>query len=114
MCNFNQDLAHVYTSSKSSTYKANGKSFKISYGDGTSETGFLSVDTVTVAGISVTGQTFAEITSETSNLNSNPTVDGLFGLAYPACSSSGATPPFVNMVNQKKVSSPVFSFWLNS
>jgi cathepsin D len=78
--------------------------------------GFLSVDTVTIAGIAVKNQTFAEMTSLPKNfINQNGVIiDGIFGLAYPKCADSGATPPFVNMVNQKLISSPVFSFWLNS
>jgi len=75
--------------------------------------GFLSIDKLTVAGITVKGQTFAEITSETQDLNSNPTVDGILGMAYPACSSSGAVPPFQNMIVQVVVSQPVFAFYLN-
>jgi len=108
-------LAHVYTSSKSSTYKANGKAFSIQYGSG-AYSGFLSTDTLAVAGISVKNQIFAEVTSETANFYSykGVIVDGLMGLAYPACSASGATPPFQNMISQGLVSSPVFSFWLNS
>ena len=114
--NIYAELARVYTASKSSTYKGNGKSFSITYGDGTKNTGFLSTDTLKIAGITVTGQTFAEITNLVTNFYSinGIVVDGLLGLAYPGCSVSRATPPFVNMVNQKSVSSPVFSFWLNS
>jgi len=70
---------------------------------------------MTAAGITVKSQTFAEVTNEVQNFYSygGVVVDGLFGLAYPGCSTSGATPPFVNMVNQGSIS-PVFSFWLNS
>ena len=114
-CKFCLDLAHVYTSSKSSTYVANGKTFSIQYGGGTSDSGFLSTDTLTIAGITVKGQTFADITSETTNYFSSNgiIVDGVFGLAYPACAVSGATPPFQNMLNQQGIA-PVFSFYLNS
>ena len=35
------------------------------------------------------------------------------GLAFPEISIGGATPPFQNMVDQKLVPEPVFSFWLN-
>jgi hypothetical protein len=44
LANFNK-----YTSSASTTYVANGKKFSISYGDGSSATGFFSTDTVTVS-----------------------------------------------------------------
>ena len=112
---FSQDISHVYTSSKSSTNQSNGAAFSIQYGTG-ANSGFLSVDTVTVAGMAIHGQTFAEVTSETGDFfNENGVVvDGLMGLAYPACSSSGTTPPFVNLVNQGLLSAPVFSFYLNT
>ncbi len=38
-----------YSSSKSTTYVANGKTFSITYGDSSSATGFFSIDTVTVS-----------------------------------------------------------------
>ena len=93
----------------------NGQSFSIQYGSG-ADSGFLSTDTLTVAGITVKSQTFAEVTSETADFfNSNGViVDGLMGLAYPVAATSGATPPFQNMINQGVVASPVFSFWLNT
>ena len=107
-------LSHVFIFSKSSTYVKNDNSLSIVYGDGTVLNGFLSFDKLTVAGITVKGQTFAEITSETQDLNSNPTVDGILGMAYyPACSSSGAVPPFQNMIAQGVVSQSVFAFYLN-
>jgi hypothetical protein len=40
---------HKYTSSQSSTYVPNGKSFSILYGDGSSASGFFDNDTVTVS-----------------------------------------------------------------
>jgi hypothetical protein len=38
-----------YTSSESTTYVPNGKPFSITYGDGSSASGFFSIDTVTVS-----------------------------------------------------------------
>ena len=72
---------------------------------------FLSIGTVTIAGIAIKNQTFAETINQTNNYDY---IDGVLGLAYPAAARSGANPPFVSMVNQKLVISPVFSFWLNS
>ena len=107
-------LAHVYTATKSSTYVANGKSFSITYGDGTKFSGTLSNDTLTIAGITVKSQTFAEITTQTKNFNVNPVVDGLMGMAHQSIANSGSVPPFINMINQNPSLSPVFSFYLNS
>ena len=103
----------MYDSTKSSTYVKNGTSFQIGYGDGTKVNGFLSTDTLTFAGLKIKGQTFAEVTNRVRDLSSNPIVDGILGMAFPACSTSGATPPFQNMIQQGLVSQPVFAFYLN-
>ena len=97
----------VYESSKSSTYVKNGKS----YDDGFSK-GFLSTDTVTVAGLKIKSQTFVEANFTSFNFN-GITIDGILGLGLPALAVSGATPPFQNMLNQQGIA-PVFSFYLKS
>jgi hypothetical protein len=40
---------NMYTSAESTTYMANGNIFSITYGDGSSASGFFSIDTVTVS-----------------------------------------------------------------
>eukprot|EP00983_Pelagomonas_calceolata_P108115 1159420-Pelagomonas_calceolata.AAC.7 len=35
-------------------------------------------------------------------------------MGWPTISVDGAVPPFTNMVDQKLVDQPMFSFWLNS
>ena len=56
-------LHDKYDSSASSTYMANGTTFKIQYGSG-AVAGFLSADNLGVAGVTVQKQTFAEVTTE--------------------------------------------------
>lgn len=103
-----------YKSSKSSTYVANGTKFDIQYGSGP-VSGFLSEDSVSVGGIPVTGQQFAEIT-DVSGLGLAFKIGkfaGIMGLAFETISIDGIPPVFVNMVDQKAVDEPVFAFYLS-
>jgi cathepsin D len=102
---------NTYSSSESTTYVANGKRFSIKYGDGSSASGFFSTDTVTVGGISVKSQTFAQCTSLTGM--SGDVNDGILGLAYPSLTSGGEKPLFYNMWSEGLISEAIFSFYLD-
>jgi len=100
-----------YDSSASSTYKANGSAFSIHYGSGSME-GFVSSDLLTIGDIAIHNQDFAEATKEPGLAFAFGKFDGILGLAYDVISVNHITPPFYNMVNQKLISDPVFSFRL--
>ncbi|CAE6436821.1 unnamed protein product [Rhizoctonia solani] len=88
-----------YTASSSSTSKSQSGTFSIQYGDGSTASGPVYSDSVTVGGLSVTS--FA----------SDPE-DGIMGLAFNAISSIGK-PTFIdNLYSEGKISAPTFAFHL--
>ncbi|KAJ3983234.1 acid protease [Lentinula detonsa] len=101
-----------YNSSLSSTSQnKTGVKFSIQYGDGSTVSGPIYSDTITVAGVKVQGQEFAAVTNLSSSFASDP-VDGVFGLGFPSISNLKANPFFVNAVQQNAVTTKAFSFYL--
>ncbi|KAH8101206.1 acid protease [Cristinia sonorae] len=104
---------HTYNAAKSSTSKSQSGTFQIQYGDGSTVSGPIFQDSVTVAGIEVTGQVFSAVT-KLSSLFTNDPADGLLGLAFPSISNLKTSPFFQTAVSQGAVPANVFAFKLGS
>lgn len=104
-------LHKKYDSSQSSTYVKNGTEFAIRYGSGSLE-GFVSQDTLDIAGLTVKDQLFAEATKEPGMAFVFGKFDGILGLGYNTISVNRIPPPFYNMIDQKLLDENVFAFRL--
>jgi hypothetical protein len=102
-----------YDHSASSTYKANGQKFDITYGSG-SLSGYLSEETLTFGDLQVPNQVFAEATNLPGAAFSAGKFDGILGMAFPSISVDNVKPPVQNMLEQKIIDQGVFSFYLPS
>ncbi|KAI6138205.1 aspartic peptidase domain-containing protein [Pisolithus thermaeus] len=105
----------LYNPNASSTAVDLGKTFVLSYGDGSSIPGEQYTDTVTIAGYTATNQTLGAATQYSSSLqSSNFPADGLMGMAFESLSIYGANPVIQTLVNNNVISDPVFAFKLAS
>eukprot|EP00735_Rhodelphis_limneticus_P015509 TRINITY_DN978_c0_g1::TRINITY_DN978_c0_g1_i1::g.16162::m.16162 TRINITY_DN978_c0_g1::TRINITY_DN978_c0_g1_i1::g.16162 ORF type:complete len:396 (+),score=131.16,sp/Q03168/ASPP_AEDAE/44.41/3e-102,Asp/PF00026.18/2e-104,TAXi_N/PF14543.1/2.5e-07,TAXi_C/PF14541.1/0.0014,A1_Propeptide/PF07966.7/0.0035,Asp_protease_2/PF13650.1/0.18,Asp_protease_2/PF13650.1/2.2e+02,GUCT/PF08152.7/0.26 TRINITY_DN978_c0_g1_i1:76-1263(+) len=108
------DLACIvhnqYDSTQSSTYKVNGTEFKIEYGSGP-VSGHFSTDVLTVGGLSIPEQSFAEVTDEPGITFVAGKFDGIVGLGFPSISVQRQVPVFTNLINYNLVEEPLFAFW---
>lgn len=102
----------TYNSKSSSSYQPDGRPIKIQYGRGSME-GILSTDDLSIAGLTVKQQTFGEATKLPGITFAVAKFDGLFGMGFDTISVDHVDTPFKNMIQQKLVPDPVFSFYLN-
>ncbi|GBE83034.1 Aspartic protease [Sparassis crispa] len=104
---------NTYDPASSSTSSSKDGNFSISYGDGSSDSGPEYTDTVTLSGVTVTGQALSAVTSESSEFQTDP-ADGLMGFAFPSISQLQANPfPFAAL-SESAIPQGVFSFKLTS
>jgi hypothetical protein len=105
----------VYTSSKSSTYIANGTTFSILYGSGP-VSGFYSEDTATIGGNALPSYTFAEV-NNTKGLGLGYAVgkfDGICGMGWDDISVDGVKTPVRALVDNKVLDENIFAFYLGT
>jgi len=105
-------LHDKYDNTKSLSYVANGTAYSIRYGSGQCS-GFMSNDQVTVGGLTVDNQTFAEVTKEPGIAFVAAHFDGILGLGFNTIAVTHATPWWYHAMEQKLVDEPVFAFYLN-
>jgi cathepsin D len=96
----------------SSTYQANEGEWSISYVVG-SANGIFSTDTLRIGSIEIKSQTFGEAIQVNNLGPSNVKFDGVLGLGFKPIAFD-ITPVFDQMVAQRLVPKPVFSFYLNT
>jgi len=106
-------LHHRYDHHSSKSYVANGTVFKIQYGSGAAQ-GYFSNDDLSIAGLNVKSQVFAEVTDEPGIAFLAAKFDGIMGLAFDTISVARATPVWYNLVNKGLVTHPVFAFYLST
>lgn len=106
---------NLFEAEKSSTYRKNGTKFEIMYGSGP-VSGFLSYDHVHFTNTKVENSEFAEIEDVTGlgMAYSFGKFDGILGLGWDTISVAGIPPVFQQMVEQKIIDQPVFSFALGT
>jgi cathepsin D len=102
----------TYNSSKSSTYKANGKSISIEYGSG-GVSGFLDADNVSWGGVTIKDVTFAEMTTLKGVSFVASKFDGILGMAFQKISADDVVPVYEAMYQQKLIDDNSFSFYLS-
>ncbi|CCE79735.1 Piso0_001822 [Millerozyma farinosa CBS 7064] len=104
-------LHSKYYHDESSSYKQNGSDFSIQYGTGSLE-GYVSQDTLNLAGLTIEKQDFAEATSEPGLTFAFAKFDGILGLAYDSISVDNIVPPIYNAIDQGLLDEPKFAFYL--
>ncbi|GAA6005907.1 hypothetical protein JCM10207_007270 [Rhodosporidiobolus poonsookiae] len=98
-------------SASSTSAQVADKKLSITYGDGSSTKGSVYSDTVTIAGLTATSQSFGVASSLSSDFASDP-YDGLMGMAYASISTIGTNPLFQTLMAENKVAASQFSFLL--
>ena len=102
----------IYDPTKSSTAQHASGSWNISYGDGSSASGDVYNDVVTVAGVAIQGQAVECAKKLSSEFLADGGSDGLLGLAWPSINTVTPQPvktPVQNMIEQKLIEQPLFT-----
>jgi hypothetical protein len=102
----------IYDPKKSSTAKHATGSWRITYGDGSSASGDVYTDTITIADIVVPRQAVEAAKKLSSSFLTDGGNDGLLGLAWPEINTVHPRPvatPMKNMIEKKLIDHPLFT-----
>ncbi|GFN84944.1 cathepsin d [Plakobranchus ocellatus] len=100
-----------YDDKLSRTHSTNNKPFDV-IDDSGRVTGYLSQDSLRIAGLEIKNQSFGEALLE-PDLFWRSTNDGILGLGFSNIDGDKEATVFDNMVSQRLVTAPVFSVYLN-
>uniref|UniRef100_A0A3P9CUQ2 Nothepsin n=1 Tax=Maylandia zebra TaxID=106582 RepID=A0A3P9CUQ2_9CICH len=96
---------------KSASFRHDGRRFGIYYGSG-HLLGTMARDTLKIGGLTILNQEFGESVFEPSESFLTAKFDGVLGMSYQSLAEILGTNVFDNMIAQKLVDQPVFSFYL--
>ncbi|KKY17526.1 putative aspartic endopeptidase pep1 [Phaeomoniella chlamydospora] len=94
---------HTYYTPSSSATRESGETWSISYGDGSSASGTVYSDTVTIGGTTVTGQAVESASKASSEFTASSPEDGLVGLAFDSINTASPNQVstfFTNAIDQ--------------
>ncbi|KAJ9292730.1 hypothetical protein DTO271G3_8429 [Paecilomyces variotii] len=101
---------HDYYTPGSSAQKLSGATWDISYGDGSSASGDVYLDKVTVGGVSYASQAVESAEKVSSEFTEDTASDGLLGLAFSSINTVQPTPQNTFFDNVKSsLSQPLFA-----
>ena len=107
----------IFDPSKSSTFtNTSGSTWKISYGDGSSASGTVGTDNVTIGGLTIKDRTI-ELANQLSAQFASGAGDGLLGLAWDTINTVTPTPaktPVDNLISQSDITKGLFTAHLGS
>ncbi|KAF7310257.1 Acid protease [Mycena indigotica] len=108
---------NIYNPSKSKTAtEQKGSKWNISYGDGSSASGNVYLDTVTIGGVAIPKQAVELAQKLSAQFAQGEGSDGLLGLAWPAINTVAPKPvktPVQNMIDQGLITQPLFTVKLD-
>ncbi|XP_075967673.1 nothepsin [Anarhichas minor] len=97
---------------ESTSFHHDGRTFGIHYGSG-HLLGVMARDTLKIGSLTAQNQEFGESVYEPGSAFLRARFDGVLGMGYPSLAEILGNPVFDNMLAQKEVDEPIFSFYLS-